>query len=74
MKIQYDKAADALYITLGVDDGSRGVVQRTERINGSPIALDYDAEGKIFGIEVFEVSSCSPSQFQDDFLLQYASK
>lgn len=72
MQISYDKEADALYIRLGRDSGDRGVVTRTERISGSPIAIDYDAQGKIFGIEIFDLSACTQTGFSENFLLQYA--
>jgi len=74
MQIHYDKEADALYIALGKDSGQRGVVSHTERVPGKPIAVDYDADGRIFGIEIFDLSACSYTGFSEDFLLQYVGE
>lgn len=72
MQIHYDKEADALYITLGKDSGERGLVARTERVPGSPVALDYDTEGELFGIEIFDLSICTQTDSSDNLIMQYA--
>ncbi len=72
MKIRYDKEADALYVTFGEDTGVRGIVERSERIPNTPITIDYDTEGKVFGIEIFDLSVCTQTDFAENFVLHYA--
>lgn len=50
MKFEYDPQADALYIRLAV-----GLVADTEEVRPG-LMLDYDADGKILGIEMLDVS------------------
>ena len=45
MKIKYDKEADALYIEI------KDTTVTTKRLD-EDIAVDYDSEGKIAGIEI----------------------
>ena len=54
MKIEYDKEADALYITL-----KRGKVSRTTKRRDN-LVVDLDARGNILGIEILEASSQVP--------------
>jgi uncharacterized protein YuzE len=49
MRITYDEKADALYIAFG-----EGPVTVEEVVEG--IALDWDAEGKLLGIEILDAS------------------
>ncbi|RTH18558.1 hypothetical protein CSW41_05720 [Thermus scotoductus] len=49
MRITYDPEADALYIAFG--EGPATV----EEV-GEGIALDWDAEGKLLGIEILDAS------------------
>jgi YD repeat-containing protein len=49
MKITYDEKADALYIAFG--EGPAAVEEVAEGI-----ALDWDAEGKLLGIEILDAS------------------
>jgi uncharacterized protein YuzE len=50
MKIEFDQIADALYIHL-----AEGEVEKTEEIKPG-MMLDYDASGKVLGLEVLYVS------------------
>lgn len=50
MKIEFDQAADALYVQL-----MEGDVEKTEEIKPGMI-LDYDANGNVLGVEVLYVS------------------
>jgi uncharacterized protein YuzE len=49
MRITYDEKADALYIAFG-----EGPATVEEVVEG--IALDWNAEGKLLGIEILDVS------------------
>lgn len=50
MKIEYDQQADAIYIRLKV-----GTVAESEEVRPG-VVLDFDAEGKVLGIEMLDVS------------------
>ena len=50
MKIEYDRQADAMYIRL-----KAGVVAESEEVRPG-VVLDFDAEGKVLGIEMLDVS------------------
>ena len=50
MKFEYDPQADALYIRLAA-----GTVAETDEVRPGVI-LDYDANGKVLGIEMLNVS------------------
>jgi uncharacterized protein YuzE len=50
MKIEYDQQADAMYIRL-----RSGAVAESEEIRPG-VVFDYDAEGKVLGIEMLDVS------------------
>ena len=50
MKIEHDQQADAMYIRLRA-----GTVVESEEIRPG-IVFDYDAEGKVLGIEMLDVS------------------
>ena len=49
MKVKYDPKADALYIEL------KATTVTTKRLDQN-IAVDYDAEGRIAGIEILSAS------------------
>jgi uncharacterized protein YuzE len=51
MKVQYDSAADALYLKLG-DQKPDGVIVITEGVN-----IDTTTDGKITGIEILNAST-----------------
>ena len=51
MKVQYDPAADAMYIRL-----SDGIVADSDEVRDG-VVLDYDASGRVLGIEVLGVSA-----------------
>ena len=50
MKIEYDKDADALYITIKED-----YVERTDELENG-VALDFDSSGNLIGIEVLNAA------------------
>ncbi len=50
MKVQYDPAADAMYIRLAEGE----VVDSDEVREG--VVFDYDANGRVLGIEVLDLS------------------
>jgi uncharacterized protein YuzE len=50
MKIEFDQAADALYVQL-----AEGEIEKTEEIKPGMI-LDYDANGNVLGVELLYVS------------------
>jgi uncharacterized protein YuzE len=51
MKIEYDPKADAMYIRL-----SDGVVADSDEVRPG-VVLDFDADGKVLGIEMLDVST-----------------
>ena len=50
MKVEYDQQADAMYIRL-----RGGKVIESEEVRPG-VVLDFDAEGKVLGIEILDVS------------------
>jgi len=50
MKIEYDPKADAMYIRL-----KAGTVAESDEVRPG-VVLDLDAEGKVLGIEMLDVS------------------
>jgi len=50
MKVQYDPSADAMYIRL-----AEGTVADSDEVRDG-VVLDYDANGKVLGIEVLKLS------------------
>jgi uncharacterized protein YuzE len=50
MKIEFDQAADALYVQL-----AEGEIEKSEEIKPGMI-LDYDANGSVLGVELLYVS------------------
>ena len=50
MKVQYDPAADAMYIRL-----AEGTVADSDEVRDG-VVLDYDAAGGVLGIEVLNLS------------------
>lgn len=59
MQVTYSTQADAVYIRLGEDGESK--VARTEEIKPG-LLLDYDREGRLYGIELLDVSTQVPSE------------
>ena len=63
MKIQYDRSADAAYIYIADEIGPGGVVSTypcdPREVRGM-INLDFDADGRLVGIEVMDASKCLP--------------
>ena len=50
MRVQYDPAADAMYIRL-----AEGTVADSDEVRDG-VVLDYDASGRVLGIEVLNIS------------------
>ena len=50
MRVQYDPSADAMYIRL-----AEGTVTDSDEVREG-VVLDYDAGGKVLGIELLNVS------------------
>lgn len=50
MKIEYDQQADAMYIRL-----RSGTVVESEEVRPG-VVFDFDADGKVLGIEMVDVS------------------
>ena len=50
MKIEYDQQADAMYIRL-----CAGTVAESEEVRPG-VVFDFDAEGRVLGIEMLDVS------------------
>ena len=50
MKIAYDQQADAIYIRL-----KAGTVAESDEVRPG-VVLDFDAEGRVLGIEMLDVS------------------
>jgi uncharacterized protein YuzE len=50
MKIEYDRHADAMYIRLRA-----GTVVESDEVRPG-VVLDFDADGKLLGIEMLDVS------------------
>ena len=50
MKIKYDQQADAIYIRLRA-----GTVAESEEVRPG-VVFDFDAEGRVLGIEMLDVS------------------
>ena len=50
MKIEYDQQADAMYIRL-----KAGTVVESDEIRPG-VVFDFDADGKVLGIEMLDVS------------------
>jgi len=55
MLIRYDNEADAKYVTLLSENQKKGVVARTEKIKPW-LLVDYDKQGKVFGVEILNAS------------------
>jgi uncharacterized protein YuzE len=71
MRITYDPTADAAYIYLReIEDG--GVantipVDSTEGVSAGDVNLDFDAEGRLIGIEVLGARSTLPREALDEW-------
>lgn len=53
MKIEYDQQADAMYIRL-----RDGAVTESDEVRPGVI-FDLDADGRVLGIEMLDVSQCT---------------
>jgi uncharacterized protein YuzE len=61
MKVHYDQKSDAVYIRLN----DKRYVESDEISEG--VIFDYDAKGKIIGIEILDASKKFPKGFSHDF-------
>jgi uncharacterized protein YuzE len=65
MRVTYDAAADAAYIALGgpIGDGDVGATIHSITTPGDhgEVALDFDADGRLLGIEVLHASAVLPA-------------
>ncbi len=65
MRIEYDREADAAYIQLVEEIGAGGVHKTVgcdpAEVDGM-IHLDFDADGRLVGIEVLDASSKLPPE------------
>lgn len=65
MRIEYDREADAAYIQLVKDIGAGGV-HKTVGCDpsevGGMINLDFDAVGRLVGIEILDASKMLPAE------------
>lgn len=55
MKIKYDKAVDALYLSL-----NKGIYHASTKITDN-LVVDKDKKGNVLGIEVLEVTKTMPA-------------
>ena len=53
MKIEYDQQADAMYIRLRA-----GTVAESDEVRPG-VVFDFDADGRVLGIEMLDVSECT---------------
>ena len=60
MKISFDEKADALYIQF-----QKGSVGKTRKISDG-ILIDLDKKGRLFGIEILDVSHRMPKKSISD--------
>ena len=56
MRITYDREADALYIAFGDGPATVGQPQGYVQEVAEGIALDWDGEGRLLGIEILDAS------------------
>lgn len=65
MKVTYDDTVDAAYIQLADEIGARGVANTypCDPVEvGGMINLDFDADGRLVGIEVMDASKRLPPE------------
>jgi len=68
VKIEYDREADAVYLPLvdeiGATSGGVAHMYPCDPIEvGGQVDLDFDAEGRLLGIEVLDASTKLPGEF-----------
>ncbi|MGH2750229.1 MAG: DUF2283 domain-containing protein [Actinomycetota bacterium] len=68
MRIEYDSSVDAAYIYFVDDIGAGGVATTYPcdplQVNGE-INLDFDADGRLLGVEVLDASRFLPKSLLD---------
>jgi uncharacterized protein YuzE len=58
MRVRFDPLADAAYIYLR--EVERGEAVKIVVVDGAPINLDFDTEGRLIGLEVFQATASLP--------------
>jgi uncharacterized protein YuzE len=65
MKLSYDRSVDAAYIQIAAEIDAGGVAKTypcDPRQVGGEINLDFDAEGRLLGIEILDASKKLPPE------------
>ena len=70
MRITYDREADALYIAFGDGPATVGQPQGYVQEVGEGIALDWDGEGRLLGIDILDASKKLPPEALRRFALE----
>lgn len=70
MRVSHDEEVDAAYLHLGEPTLRPVKTVPVPDIAPSMVNLDFDADGRLFGIEVLDASKILPS----DFLARFANR
>jgi len=70
VRITYDREADALYIAFGDGPATVGQPQGYVQEVAEGIALDWDGEGRLLGIEILDASKKLPPEALRRFALE----
>ena len=62
--IETDPEVDGLYIGFGANSLAKGGVDRTVRVNDD-VALDFDSDGRLIGLDVLNASSVFGHHYAD---------
>ena len=68
MKITFDEKADALYIQF-----QKGSVKKTHKVKDG-VLIDLDKKGRLFGIEILDVSHRIPKNAISDLNIHFPVK
>ena len=70
MRVTYDAVGDAAYVELAGPIAAGGVASQTHSLvapgGGGEIALDFDADGRLVGLEVLNASAVLPESVLAD--------
>lgn len=63
MRVEYDPEVDAAYIYISDPEARQGTVTSLP-VEGAPgmIVLDFDTDGRLFGVEVLDASKLLPQE------------
>jgi uncharacterized protein YuzE len=66
MRVTYDPEANAAYIYIREPEARQGTVTSLP-VDGAPgmIVLDFDTDGRLFGVEVLDASRLLPQELLD---------